>query len=351
MSRPTFRPAVRESVGLLIGIAGGPGSGKTYSALELATGLVAGTGKRIGFIDTEARRALHYADQFDFDHCNLDAPFTPDRYLEAIKTEEAYGVLIIDSLSHEWAGEGGILEMHESELQRMAGDDWQKRERCKFSAWIKPKAGHKRLVYRMLQSKAHLIFCCRAEDKIQLTKGEKITEVKTDWIPVAEKSFLYEMHLALLLGAGDRAGVPTTPKSPFKIPEWASTIIDCKQRISRDHGASLAGWAGGGSKPAPPAAESKKPIAAPEATQAARPTVKTPDVVGIPSQISERMSADGSVPAWSFTIGDKVIWTDDPSKAQRVDRSVKLKSSVRCKVAHKGRALVLVSVEFGEGKS
>src|SRR5437868_6709766 len=77
-----FSPAVREQIPLIIGLAGGTGSGKTYTALELATGMAGG--KRFGLIDTESSRAKHYADRFAFDHGELVAPFRPERYQEAI---------------------------------------------------------------------------------------------------------------------------------------------------------------------------------------------------------------------------------------------------------------------------
>ena len=79
-----FRPAVREEVGLLIGLAGPSGSGKTFSAMRLASGIV-GQGKKFAVIDTEARRALHYADRFQFDYMDMKPPFRPEAYTDAIK--------------------------------------------------------------------------------------------------------------------------------------------------------------------------------------------------------------------------------------------------------------------------
>jgi len=78
-----FKKAIRENVNLLIGLAGGTGSGKTYTAMRLATGISAG--KPFCVIDTEAGRAKHYADQFNFDHGDLHPPFRPDNYANAIK--------------------------------------------------------------------------------------------------------------------------------------------------------------------------------------------------------------------------------------------------------------------------
>src|SRR3982751_4549937 len=98
----SFRPAARENVGLLIGLSGGTGSGKTFTAMRLAKG-IAGD-KPFAVIDTEAGRAKHYADQFKFDHGDLKPPFRPDAYLEAIVAADAagYPVIAVDSMSHEW---------------------------------------------------------------------------------------------------------------------------------------------------------------------------------------------------------------------------------------------------------
>ena len=145
----TFRRAVRENVGLVIGIAGPSGSGKTYSAMRLAAGIAGG--KSFAVIDTEAGRAKHYAGEFVFDHADLHPPFRPAAYAEAIKAADGagYPVIVVDSCSHEHAGEGGLLDWHEEELDRMAKDDWKKRESCKMTAWIKPKMSHKQMVSRL----------------------------------------------------------------------------------------------------------------------------------------------------------------------------------------------------------
>jgi carbamoylphosphate synthase large subunit len=167
----TFRRAVREEIGLILGIAGPSGSGKTYSALRLATGMSGG--KPFAVIDTEAGRARHYSDAFTFDHADLKTPFRPSHYAEAIRAADTagYPVIVVDSCSHEHAGEGGLLDWHEKELDRMAGSDYKKRDACKMAAWIKPKTEHKQMVSRLLQVRAHLILCFRAEQKIEMVRG------------------------------------------------------------------------------------------------------------------------------------------------------------------------------------
>ena len=107
MSEYIFKPAVREAVPLLLGVIGQTGSGKTFSAMRIASGIV-GKGNRFAVIDTESKRALHYADKFDFDHCELTPPFRPENYADAIRAADkaGYKAIVVDSMSHEWAGEG-----------------------------------------------------------------------------------------------------------------------------------------------------------------------------------------------------------------------------------------------------
>ena len=256
----TFRPAVRENVPLLVGLSGGTGSGKTYTAMRLAHGIAPDT--PFAVIDTEAGRAKHYADQFRFDHGDLMPPFTPDRYADAIAAADAakYPVIVVDSTSHEWAGDGGILDAQEAELDRMAGSDWKKREACKMAAWIKPKMAHKHMVQRLLQIRAHLILCFRAEPKVEMVReGSKmvITEKKSlvglnGWIPITEKNLPFELTASFLLMA-ERPGVPL----PIKLQEQHRAIFPLDRPITEDAGVRLAEWAKGGTTPAPPPAPAR----------------------------------------------------------------------------------------------
>lgn len=244
-----FKPAIRESVGLLIGLAGGTGSGKTFSAMRLAAG-IAGD-KPFAVIDTEAGRALHYADQFKFDHGDLKPPFTPQAYAEAILAadEVGYPVIVVDSMTHEWSGEGGVLEMHEDELVRMAGNDFAKQERVKMAAWIKPKMQHKKMVQRLLQVRAHLILCFRAEEKVDMIKGNdgkmqivpkvSLTGIN-GWIPVTEKNLPFELTASFLLTA-DAPGMP----KPIKLQEQHKIMFPLNKPIDEESGKRVSSWAKG----------------------------------------------------------------------------------------------------------
>jgi AAA domain len=251
-----FKPAIREQVGLLIGLAGGTGSGKTFSAMRLASGISGG--KPFAVIDTEAGRAKHYADQFKFDHGDLSPPFTPEAYALAILAadEAKYPCIVVDSCTHEWAGEGGVLEMHEAELDRMAGQDWEKRERVKMAAWIKPKTQHKKMVQRLLQVRAHLILCFRAEEKVDMVRDDKtgkmlIVPKKSvtgldGWIPVCEKNLPYELTASFLLTA-DAPGIP----KPIKLQEQHRIMFPDGKPIGEASGKLVAAWADGGTSHAP----------------------------------------------------------------------------------------------------
>ena len=115
-----FTKATKQQLKLRLLIEGASGSGKTFSALQLAKGL----GGKVAVIDTERGSASLYSDKFDFDVCELDY-YSPEKYIEAIKyAQQDYDVIIIDSITHEWSGEGGILDIH----RQLGGqfNDWSK---------------------------------------------------------------------------------------------------------------------------------------------------------------------------------------------------------------------------------
>ena len=251
-----FKPAKRENVGLWVNMIGGTGSGKTFSSFRLASG-IAGD-KPFAVIDTENRRALHYADQFKFDHAELRAPFRPDAYSEAITEADkaGYPVIVVDSGSHVWAGDGGMLDWQEDELDRMAGNDYAKRERVKMAAWIAPKKSHKQMVSKMLQVKAHLILCLRAEQKIEMVKGadgKLVVQAKKSltgldgWIPVCDKNLPFEATCSFLLMA-DNPGIP----HPIKLQEQHKALFPLDKPITEESGRRLAEWASGATKTAAP---------------------------------------------------------------------------------------------------
>lgn len=257
------KEAVRESVPLLIGLMGPSGSGKTFSALRLATGIQEVTGGDIYFIDTEARRALHYADQFKFKHVQFDPPFGSVDYLAAIEqcVKQGAKVVVIDSMSHEHIGPGGYLMTQDAEVERMAGNDYAKRERVKMAGWIKPSALRQRMITGILQLNVNLIFCFRAKEKTKPKSGGGIQEL--GFMPIAGEELLFEMTVNCLL-LPKSGGVPTWrsdqvgEKLMMKLPKQFESAFAQQKPLDEATGRSLATWAKGGATSAamdsPPAA-------------------------------------------------------------------------------------------------
>lgn len=245
------RPAVRERTPLMVGLVGPSGSGKTYSALRLATGFQRVTGGDVYVIDTEARRALHYADAFKFRHLEFNAPFGSLDYLAAFEHCVAKGAktIIVDSMSHEHEGPGGVLEQHDSELDRLAGNDYAKRERVNMLAWAKPKAARRRMIGTMLQMQTNFVCCFRAKEKLKMVKGEK-QPVELGWMPIAGEELIYESTLNCLL-LPQSNGIPAWQtefpgeRSIMKLPSQFAALFKDGPQLSEDLGAQLANWAAG----------------------------------------------------------------------------------------------------------
>lgn len=273
------KPAVREAVNLKVGLFAPSGGGKTFSALRIATGIQSVIGGDIAVVDTENRRALHYAEWFKFHHLDFKPPHGSLDYLEAIKAAAKVArIVIVDSMSHEHEGVGGMIDYHEAEVDRLAGGadaTWAKKEAVKMLAWAKPKAARRHLLNAgIIGVDAHLILCFRAKNTAkpvfkQDDNGRRKTEVvQLGYMPIAGEEFLFEMDLAALLLPG-AAGMPTWAsdnpgeKMMIKVPEqFASLKADKDLVLDEKLGENLAIWARGsaGEKAiAKPAAETAKP--------------------------------------------------------------------------------------------
>jgi len=245
------KPALRERVPLLVGLVGPSGGGKTYSALRLATGVQRVTGGDIYFIDTEARRALHYADRFRFRHLSFGAPFGSLDYLDAIQHCVSKGAktIIVDSMSHEHEGPGGMLEAHERECERLMAAWKKSREVVQMTAWAKPKAERRRLINSILQLPCNFIFCFRAKEKLKIKRGEDPKQL--GFMPIAGEEFVFEMTVNCLLMPGAN-GVPTWhpdedgEKRMIKLPaQFRDLLSGTGNALSEDIGEQLAKWAEG----------------------------------------------------------------------------------------------------------
>jgi energy-coupling factor transporter ATP-binding protein EcfA2 len=180
------RKAQRQGARLLIQLSGVSGSGKTFTALQLAYGLAGQDANKVVMIDTENRRGSLYANALPqpFNIIDFYAPFSPARYIEAISAAVNAGaeVIVIDSVTHEWESEGGC--------------EWIANQ-TRFPDWKRAKAEHKRFMTYMLQSPAHIIACTRAREKVDFSDPKN--PIKLGIQPIQEKNFSYEATVSLMM--------------------------------------------------------------------------------------------------------------------------------------------------------
>ncbi|MCK5343645.1 MAG: AAA family ATPase, partial [Candidatus Heimdallarchaeota archaeon] len=223
----TFRPAVREQTPVIIGLAGPSKSGKTYSALRLATGMA--KGGKIAMINTEGRRGHQYADKFKYDAADLSEPFTMKSYEEAIKDAAKIkpAVLIIDSMSHAHEGIGGMLDQHEAELDRLSkGGNYEKRQKLTWAAWIRVKADEATMINTMLQQNFHIILAFRAKEKIKIIKGKEPKDL--GWRPIASDRIHFETAVTLILPPNSK-GKPDLTEQGSELREPFDSMIKAVQ--------------------------------------------------------------------------------------------------------------------------
>ncbi|MCF8029885.1 MAG: ATP-binding protein [Desulfohalobiaceae bacterium] len=184
-----FKKAKRQQSKLRLALIGPSGSGKTYSSLLIAKGL----GGSIALIDTERGSGNLYSDIADYDICELAPPFSPENYIQAIQEAEkaGYETIIIDSLSHAWSGQGGVLEFV---------DQVTKAEKNNFEAWRQASPKHNALVDALVQSRAHIIGTMRSKVAWDVQKDErtgKTKPVKIGLAPVQREGLEYEFTAVL----------------------------------------------------------------------------------------------------------------------------------------------------------
>ncbi len=201
-----FQKAVRSKRKLRAAFIGPTGSGKTYTALSVATGL----SDKVALIDTEQHSAELYANVFDFEVCNLDN-YSPESFTSAINqaAQAGYGVLLIDSLSHAWMGEDGILAMVDKAAKRSQGNS--------YAGWRDATPAHNKLVQSILAYPGHVIVTLRSKMAYELQdngKGKKVP-VKIGLQPIQRDGVEYEFDLIVDLDEDHNAIVGKTRFSEF----------------------------------------------------------------------------------------------------------------------------------------
>lgn len=258
----------REAIGggrrLRLGVAGPSRSGKTYSSLCIATGIASKLGGKIFLIDTDNEFSLDYATDFKFEIVDFQPPFTSERYQAAVEycVAQGAGVIIIDHMTHEQTGPGGVLE-RQIQIQGELAKKWKTtEEKTKPTSWAEAKAPHGKFVSFVTRIKQPMIFNFRAKDKLKIaTVGGKTEWTHLGYTPICCEQFDFEMSAMLILPPNSD-GKPDSGLSEIRRP--LRPIVRLDEQIDVALGVRLAVWVVGADQRAPaPAATDKSPATAP----------------------------------------------------------------------------------------
>lgn len=225
-----FKKAKREQIWVKVLMTGPSGSGKSMSALRMASGLAKKCGSGIAYIGTEGSRDLYYSDKYDYDLLQLDEPYEPEKYIEAIDEaiNAGYKVLIIDSLSHEWQT---INDIHD----KMPGNS--------FTNWGKLKPRHRAMVEKIMYSPIHIISTARGKDTWVLEeKNGKQVPKKLGMGAQQDKDISYEYTVSLVIDQDSH--IATADKDNSMLFDGKYVVITEK------HGEMLYDWANSSDIPA-----------------------------------------------------------------------------------------------------
>lgn len=263
---------INDPLTIALGISGGSGTGKTFTALRVGRGIAeAITGKKgapIGYVDTENKRALHYKAafpemaHFDFTAINDDGElvgFGPERWIEVIDAAEAaeLPVLIFDSFSHAWEGVGGVLDLHAQVLERLVQQAQARAngryevDPSRFSqlAWAEVKPRYRRLIDRIVRAKTNIIICTRAKpvmqkgfgDKAENARATKTRRKDVPWDPASDGDLMFEMTAMVILDPV----APGCPVHQIKVADQFKSLLDPRRPMGEDTGHAMAEWAKG----------------------------------------------------------------------------------------------------------
>lgn len=221
-----FIKAERKKSKLRLAIAGVSGSGKTTAALQIARGL----GGKVAVIDTENGSSSLYSDRFDFDVLELEAPYTPERFIQAIEVAEnaGYDTVIIDSMSHEWVGSGGCLEINDTlGKTKFKGNT--------FGAWGEVGTRHRNFLEKIVTSKIHVIATVRMKSEY-VQEGKKVFKVGMKY--EMRDNFEYEFTTVFDLSHEGHYAVVSKDRT--------SIFDDCPFLITPETGTQLDSWLNSG---------------------------------------------------------------------------------------------------------
>lgn len=233
------RKAKRGAVIPSILLVGASGSGKSYGALSLASGM----GKKIIMIDTENKRGDLYADQFSFFKIDLKAPYSPARYMSALNAalEESPDVLVIDQISFEWSGTGGVLQMVDDSPSTN-----------QMAKWKEPSKTHNEFIDYLLHLKIPSVVCCRAKEQYEITKDKdgKTKVTKLGLGPIQRGGIEYEFVLSFLIDE-DHYAHPMLDRTELfgkliEDEEGNLKSVGDKILLSTEIGKQISNWAKGG---------------------------------------------------------------------------------------------------------
>jgi len=237
----SFQRAERKKAKARIGLCGPAGSGKTMSALKLAFGL----GGKIAVIDTEHGSAELYSHLGEYDVATLKPPYEVQKYLTLIKEAESAGYdnIIIDSLSHAWAGEGGLLDMQGKLADSGKGNS--------YTAWRQVTPWHNKLIDAILASPCHIIATMRSKTEYVMetdSKGKQVPR-KVGMAPVQREGMDYEFTLVFEVSQANHAAATSKDRTALfdgfcevlseqhgqKIADWLNSGAEDKTAIAKEH--------------------------------------------------------------------------------------------------------------------
>jgi hypothetical protein len=221
-----IRKAERKQAKLRLALTGTSGSGKTLGAIWVASGME----QKFVVIDTEHKSADLYADEANFDVLSLDKPFTPEKYIKAIEACEdaGYNIIIIDSLSHAWAGEGGALDMHDNFTNASSSKN-------SYMAWKEVTPWQNKLINKIIQSRCHIIVTMRVKTAYDIVEiNGKKKPIKIGLAPIQKEGIEYEFTSVLSLEKDSY--LYTSLKDRTKIFEGKH------EKLSKETGKQLMDW-------------------------------------------------------------------------------------------------------------